>query len=346
MSPSFDYASSTLLCAEDNDSILRFDDEEEEEVGRTPSWATQPKRCGFYGDLAVDFSPQSDELLSLLVERELEHLPREDYGERLRSGALDPAIRRDAIDWMLKVHARYTFGPLCAYLSVNYLDRFLSAYKLPQGKAWMTQLLSVACLSLAAKVEETEIPLSLDLQVGEAKYVFEAKTIQRMELLVLSTLRWRMQAVTPFSFIDFFLHKFNGGSSPSIVSVSRSAELILGTTRGVDFLAFRPSVIAAAIALLVVGETQVVDSEEALSCCSHVEKEGVLECCEVIQNKVLMRRQSGKGVVSTSVSSVPQSPIGVLEAACLSYKSDDATVVPHATCPGSSPASKRRKTSR
>ncbi len=36
---------------------------------------------------------------------------------------------------------------------------------LQQGKAWMLQLLSVACLSLAAKMEETEVPILLDLQV-------------------------------------------------------------------------------------------------------------------------------------------------------------------------------------
>jgi hypothetical protein len=34
-----------------------------------------------------------------------------------------------------------------------------------QGKAWMLQLLSVACISLAAKMEETEVPVLLDLQV-------------------------------------------------------------------------------------------------------------------------------------------------------------------------------------
>lgn len=31
--------------------------------------------------------------------------------------------------------------------------------------AWMMQLLAVACLSIAAKMEETEVPLILDLQV-------------------------------------------------------------------------------------------------------------------------------------------------------------------------------------
>ncbi|CAI9772975.1 unnamed protein product [Fraxinus pennsylvanica] len=38
--------------------------------------------------------------------------------------------------------------------------------------------------------------------VEESKYLFEAKTIQRMELLVLSTLKWKMNPVTPISFFD------------------------------------------------------------------------------------------------------------------------------------------------
>lgn len=70
-------------------------------------------------------------------------------------------------------------------------------------------------------------------QVGEAKFVFEARTIQRMELLVLSTLKWRMQAVTPFSFIDYYLHKLNDGNAPSKLSVSRAVELVLSITRGI-----------------------------------------------------------------------------------------------------------------
>lgn len=69
-------------------------------------------------------------------------------------------------------------------------------------------------------------------QVGDAKFVFEARTIQRMELLVLSTLRWRMQAVTPFSFLDYFLYKINGDQFPLGTSILRSIQLILGTIKG------------------------------------------------------------------------------------------------------------------
>lgn len=41
---------------------------------------------------------------------------------------------------------------------------------------------------------------------------------------------------------------------------------------GVDFLMFRPSEVAAAIALLVVGDKQAVDVEKNLSCCGNVAK--------------------------------------------------------------------------
>ena len=47
----------------------------------------------------------------------------------------------------------------------------------------------------------------LCFQVQDTKYVFEAKTIQRMELLVLSTLKWKMHPVTPLSFLDHIIRR-------------------------------------------------------------------------------------------------------------------------------------------
>lgn len=73
--------------------------------------------------------------------------------------------RREAVEWMLKVNAYYGFTALTAILAINYFDRFLSSLHFQRDKPWMIQLVAVTCLSLAAKVEETQVPLLLDLQV-------------------------------------------------------------------------------------------------------------------------------------------------------------------------------------
>lgn len=39
-------------------------------------------------------------------------------------------------------------------------------------------------------------------------FIFDAERIHRMELLILSTLNWRMRSITPFSFVYFFSSLF------------------------------------------------------------------------------------------------------------------------------------------
>ncbi|WCJ31961.1 CYCLIN D4 1 [Euphorbia peplus] len=267
-----------------------------------------------------------------MVEREIEHLPNHDYLMRLRNGDLDMSARREAFDWIIKAQNHYNFGAVSVCLSMNYLDRFLSVYEFPKDKAWTVQLLAVACLSVAVKLVEIKVPISVDLQVGAPKYVFEAKTIQRMELLVLSTLNWRMQAITPCSYLDYFLSKISGNQNVPISLLNRSLELILSIIKGTDFLKFRPSEIAAAVAIFVSGEVQQVPAF------AHIEKERVIKIIEVIKD-LSMRGRSG------SVSSVPESPNGVLEAACLclSYKTDDITTSTVGSCANSSSHNNKRR---
>ena len=62
--------------------------------------------------------------------------------------------------------------------------------------------------------------------------MFEARTIERMELLVLTTLGWRMQAVTPFSFIDHYLHKIHDDKLSIKMSIARSIHLLLNIIQG------------------------------------------------------------------------------------------------------------------
>ncbi|XP_076931451.1 cyclin-D4-1-like [Bidens hawaiensis] len=293
MAPSLDFLSSSLLCAEEHDSIF-YDDND----GHQNHVETQ--------DHVLDVS---DERLDLLIEKECQQFVGfVDYLNNIKNGKLDVAARQEAVDWITKVHAYFNFGPLTAYLAVNYLDRFLAVYELP-AKSWMMQLLAVACLSLAAKMEETEIPLIHDLQVGGSRFVFESKSIKKMELLVLTTLKWRVQSVTPFSFIDDFLGKVNGGQPISKSWILTSTQLILGLFKGVEFLEFRPSEIAAAVASHVVGSTQL----SALA--QHVPKVMVLKCMELLKE---LNGDCTVSLMSGTLTSMPRSPTGVLEAACYS----------------------------
>lgn len=73
--------------------------------------------------------------------------------------------RNEALSWIFRVKHHYTFSALTSLLAVNYFDRFVSNVRFQRDKPWMSQLAAVACLSLAAKVEESQVPLLLDLQV-------------------------------------------------------------------------------------------------------------------------------------------------------------------------------------
>lgn len=95
---------------------------------------------------------------------------------------------------------------------------------------WAIRLLSVACLSLAAKMEECRVPALSEFAVDD--YVFEDKVIQRMELLVLSTLEWKMSSVTPFAYLHFFILKFCGEEARLKELVSKAVELILAIPKG------------------------------------------------------------------------------------------------------------------
>lgn len=69
-------------------------------------------------------------------------------------------------------------------------------------------------------------------QAGVPKFLFEGKTIQRMEILVLNSLNWRIKAYTPCNFIDYYLRKMNEGGFPLGPVIGRSLRIILTTIEG------------------------------------------------------------------------------------------------------------------
>ncbi|KAL8157131.1 cyclin-D1-1-like isoform X1 [Apium graveolens] len=256
---------STLLCCEDSE-ILSAD---------LPACSS-------------DFeSPDIEESIALFIENERKFVPGIISARKSQSESIDQAARQASVAWILKVQHYYGFQPITAYLSVNYLDRFLYCHHLPeQTNGWPLQLLSTACLSLAAKMEEPIVPSLLDLQVEGATFIFEPKTIRRMEFLVLGVLDWRLKSITPFTFLSFFAYKLDSAGTFNDFLISRATDIILSNVQEASFLEYWPSCIAAATILCAANDIpnfSYINAGHAELWCEGLSKENIISCYRLVQ---------------------------------------------------------------
>ncbi|XP_042380867.1 cyclin-D1-1-like [Zingiber officinale] len=256
----------------------------------SPSASSVSSGC-FDADELAGFHDDSAGSLAVFVDGESEAEGEADSA-RLASDSLDPAARRAVVKWILKVRAYYQFRPLTAYLAVIYVNRFLSSHRL-QRNGWALQLLSVACLSLAVKMEETLAPTLLDLQVEGAKFIFKPHTVLRMELLVLTGLDWRLRAVTPFSFTSFFAFKIDPSGKRAEALVSKATQFILSAMQEIDVTSHSPSALAASATIFAVEEIHdlaIVTPTIAASWCPGLTEERISNCNRMLQRVVDERR--------------------------------------------------------
>ncbi|XP_022147749.1 cyclin-D3-1-like [Momordica charantia] len=283
---------------------------------------------------------EDEELRGLFSKERDQHLQNASV---LENAALSLA-RTEAVEWVLKVNAFYGFSSLTALFAINYLDRILSGPHFQRDKPWMVQLLAVTCISLAAKVEEIRVPLLLDLQVEDSKYIFEAKTIQRMELLVLSALQWRMHPVTPVSFLGLFTRHLGLKNRFIESEFFRRCERILlslvSDSRSVGFL---PSVMAVSTMVSVaeeMGDCNPLDFQDRLLNGLKITKGRVKDCCNVImevskraakaekrrswKRKQMAKEEETRSEAESEAEAEAGSPNGVMEANFSCESSNDS----------------------
>ncbi|GAV64002.1 Cyclin_N domain-containing protein/Cyclin_C domain-containing protein [Cephalotus follicularis] len=275
--------------------------------------------------LQHDLVWDDSELLRLISKEKETHLC---FSDVISDGSLLLA-RREAVEWILRVKAHYGFTALTTFLAVNYFDRFISSFKFQRDKPWMGQLAAVACLSLAAKVEETQVPLLLDLQVEESRYVFEAKTIQRMELLVLSSLQWRVNPVTPISYIDHIIRRLGLRTHLHWEFLFRCERLLLSVIADLRIMCYFPSILATATMLHVIKEVEPsgqMEYQNQLLEVLKISEDKVDECYKLIQ-ELLGSNVSHNESRKRKHLSIPSSPNGVIDASFSCDNSNESWAV-------------------
>ncbi|PUZ45908.1 hypothetical protein GQ55_8G262200 [Panicum hallii var. hallii] len=161
------------------------------------------------------------------------------------------AARSRGVHYIIYVINKLGLAASTAFNAVNYLDRFLSINcHLRWDESWMVELVSVACLSVACKLDEVNIPSLHHLQMEEVLgHSFRSATVRDMELTLLKALQWRLACVTPFSFLHYLIIP-----PPSSASAARCTRLLLRSLAEPSLLLrFDPSVIAASAIRCCVG---------------------------------------------------------------------------------------------
>ncbi|TVU49394.1 hypothetical protein EJB05_00702 [Eragrostis curvula] len=227
----------------------------------------------------------------------------EDDGDDDRAATSEEWFRQArlaAVKWILETRGCFGFGHRTAYLAVAYFDRFWLRRRVDrEALPWAARLLSVACVSVAAKMEECAAPPLSEFVAGGG-YEFCPASIRRMELLVLSTLGWRMGAVTPFDYLPCFasrLHQHDGGDHGGARVALKAIGYIFATAEAGSVLDHRPSTVAAA-AILAASYGPLLTKEaldSKMSCLPPsclIEKAHVHSCYSLMVGD--MNRRSGK----------------------------------------------------
>lgn len=118
------------------------------------------------------------------------------YLTTLHDGCLQAGWRHQVVEWLFDVGAEFNLSRTCTFAAVQLLDRFLSVQAVRHGEL---QMLALACCVVASKVHDTTPIRMGDIDVWFAD-IASAVDIAKVELVLLSTLKWDLHATTALDF--------------------------------------------------------------------------------------------------------------------------------------------------
>ncbi|WVZ19060.1 hypothetical protein V8G54_006382 [Vigna mungo] len=172
--------------------------------------------------------------------------PSTDFMERIQKD-INPSMRAILIDWLVEVAEEYRLVPDTLYLTVNYIDRYLSGNVMNRQRL---QLLGVASMMIASKYEEICAP-----QVEEFCYItdntyFKEEVLQ-MESAVLNFLKFEMTAPTVKCFLRRFVRAAQGVDEVASLQLECLTNYIAELSLlEYSMLCYAPSLIAASAIFL------------------------------------------------------------------------------------------------
>ncbi|KAK2664942.1 hypothetical protein Ddye_003516 [Dipteronia dyeriana] len=134
------------------------------------------------------------------LEMEVKRRPLPKYMEDVQND-ISVIMREILVDWLVEVAEEYNLVSDTLYLTIAYVDRFLSSHALSRNKL---QLLGVGCMLIASKYEEISPPHVEDFcYITDNSYTNEE--VVSMETEVLNFLNFEMSTPTTKNFLRVFI---------------------------------------------------------------------------------------------------------------------------------------------
>jgi G2/mitotic-specific cyclin 3/4 len=147
------------------------------------------------------------------------------------------SMRAILIDWLVQIHGRFQLLPETLFLTINYIDRFLSRKVVSLGKL---QLVGITALFLAAKYEEINCP-----SISEVVYMvdsgYSAEEILKAERFMLTMLDFELGWPGPMS----FLRRISKADEYDLQTRTMAKYLLEVTIMDERFVATPPSFLSA-----------------------------------------------------------------------------------------------------
>lgn len=142
--------------------------------------------------MVAEYSP---EIFNYMHQLEYKLIPDPNYMER--QDELKWEMRSVLIDWVVQVHSRFNLLPETLYLTVNYIDRFLSKRKVSLSRF---QLVGAVALFIAAKYEEINCPTIQEVAYM-ADNAYSIDDFLKAERFMIDVLEFDMGWPGPMSFL-------------------------------------------------------------------------------------------------------------------------------------------------
>jgi len=189
------------------------------------------------------------DIMQHLRATETKWLPSPDYMHAQTD--INEKMRAILIDWLIDVHLKFKLVPETMNLTVNIIDRFLSAKHVARKKL---QLVGVTAMLIASKYEEIYAPEVKDFVYISDK-AYSRDEILKMESLMLNTLSFNLTVPSSLQFVGRFAKasgfaKDESKESQKFIGLANYiAELMLQEYFMIKYL---PSMVAASATYLAI----------------------------------------------------------------------------------------------